>query len=125
MAGLDDVKRNLADWCAVAADRTAEAAKVTSRRYDKFAIGREVDKRLAELGGLVYDGLEAGREGLLSDPRVGELVSAVKGLVAEREAKDDEIAGIRQEHADRRRAAADGEVPAAPQSRVADPEFSD
>ena len=125
MAGLDDVKRNLADWCAVAADRTAEAAKVTSRRYDKFAIGREVDKRLAELGGLVYDGLEAGREGLLSDPRVGELVSAVKGLVAEREAKDDEIAGIRQEHADRRRAAADGEAPAAPQSRVADPEFSD
>ncbi len=125
MAGLDDVKRNLADWCAVAADRTAEAAKVTSRRYDKFAIGREVDKRLAELGGLVYDGLEAGREDLLSDARVGELVSAVKGLIAEREAKDDEIAGIRQEHADRRRAAADGEAPAAPQSRVADPEFSD
>lgn len=129
MAGLDDVKRNLAGWCAAAADRTAEAAKVTSKRYDKFAIGREIERRLADLGTFVYEGLEAGRTDLLEDPRAGELTGVIRDLMAEREAKEGEIDGIRREHAQRRRAAvADGgEDPGDPrsQSRAADPEFSD
>jgi hypothetical protein len=102
MSGIDDVKRGFADWCAVAAERTAEAAKVTSRRYDKFAIGREIERRQAELGALVYQGLTAGRADVLADPRVAELVAAVGELERERDLKEEEIAGIRQEYAGRR-----------------------
>lgn len=126
MAGIDDVKRNFTDWCAVAADRTAEAAKVTARKYDKFAIGREIDKRFAELGRFVYDGLSGGNPDLLEDPRVAELVAAVQALEAEREAKEGEIADIRQEHAGRRRGAgAEGDAGQGGESRGPDPEFSD
>ncbi len=102
MSGMDDVKRSFADWCAVAADKTAEAAKVTSRRYDKFAIGREIERRLAELGGLVCEGIRSGRQDVLADPRVGVIMAAVTDLERERDLKDEEIAGIRQEYAGRR-----------------------
>ena len=108
MSGLDDVKRGLADWCAVAGERAAEAAKVTSRRYDKFALGREIERRLAELGAVVHEGLQAGREDPLADPRVAELTAAVAALERERAAKDDEIAGIREDYAARRTGDAGG-----------------
>ena len=108
MSGFDDVKRSLADWCAVAAERTTEAAKVTSRRYDKFAIGREIERRLAELGGIVVEGLTTGRSDLLSDPRVAEIVAAVRDLEAERALKDEEIDGIRHEYDQRRQGTASG-----------------
>ena len=68
MAGFDDLKRNLADWCSVAADRASETAKVTSRRYDKFALGREIERKQAELGALVYRGIVAGQADILSGP---------------------------------------------------------
>ncbi len=102
MTGIDDVKRGFADWCSVAAERTAEAAKVTSRRVDKFAIGREIERRQAELGALVYQGLTTGRVGILEDPRVAGIVAEVTELERERDRKEDEIAGIRQEYAERR-----------------------
>lgn len=112
MSGLDEVKRGLADWCSVAAERAAEAAKVTSRRYDKFALGREIERRLAELGGVVYEGLSAGREEPLADPRVAPLVAAVAELERERAAKDSEIAGIREDYATRRGGEPGGGPPA-------------
>lgn len=102
MSGIDDVKRSFADWCAVAADRTAEAAKVTSRRYDKFALGRDIDRKLSELGAIVHQGLRTGRDDVLADPRIGRLSAEVAELEQERAAKDEEIAGIRHEHAERR-----------------------
>jgi hypothetical protein len=134
MSGMDDVKRSFADWCAVAADKTAEAAKVTSRRYDKFAIGREIERRLAELGGLVCEGLRAGREDILADPRVAAIMAAVTDLERERDQKDEEIAGIRQDYAGRRQQDAAWEAgdeggprtdPPAAQSGDRSPEFSD
>lgn len=102
MSGIDDVKRSLAEWCAVAAERTAEAAKVTSRRYDKFALGREIEKRYAELGALVHQGLKSGAGDVLGDPRVAVLCAEVDELEAERERKEEEISGIRREYAERR-----------------------
>lgn len=130
MSGMDEVKRSFADWCAVAAEKTAEAAKVTSRRYDKFAIGREIERRLAELGGLVYEGLRTGRGDVLGDPRVAAIMAAVADLERERDLKDEEIAGIRQEYAERRQPGSAGDdVPgvAQPGDESGDrrPEFSD
>ena len=127
MSGIDDVKRSFADWCAVAAERTSEAAKITSRRYDKFALGREIERRFADLGSIVYQGLTAGRSDVLGDPRVAELVAAVAELERERALKDEEIDGIRQEYAERRQPgqawppAADDRAPPSPAAGRADP----
>lgn len=108
MTGFDDLKRSLADWCSVAAERASETAKVTSRRYDKFALGREIERTQAELGALVYRGIISGQVDILSGPRVGELVAAVTALERERELKDDEIAGIRRDYDERRSAGTPG-----------------
>lgn len=110
MSGIDDVKRNLADWCAIAAERTAEAAKVTSRRYDRFALGREIERRYTELGALVHAGLNEGRQDVLADPRVAALRAEVEELERERRLKDEEIDDIRRQSA-RRREPADGSGP--------------
>jgi hypothetical protein len=99
MSGIDDVKRNLADWCAIAAERTAEAAKVTSRRYDRFALGREIERRYAALGALVHAGLNEGRQDVLGDPRVVALRAEVEELERERRLKDEEIDDIRRQSA--------------------------
>jgi len=102
MSGIDDVKRSLAEWCAVAAERTAEAAKVTSRRYDRFALGREIERRYAELGAFIHAGLDAGRQDVLADPRVAALRAEVQDLERERRQKEEEIDGIRRQYAQRR-----------------------
>ncbi len=102
MSGIDDVKRSFAEWCAVAAERTAEAAKVTSRRYDRFALGREIERRYAELGSIVHAGLNAGRQDVLGDPRVAALRAEVEDLERERRQKDEEIDEIRRQYAQRR-----------------------
>ena len=102
MSGIDDVKRSLAEWCSIAAERTAEAAKVTSRRYDRFAIGREIERRYAEIGALVHAGLNEGRTDVLPDPRVAALRAEVEDLERERRQKDEEIDDIRRQYAKRR-----------------------
>ncbi|MBK8165888.1 MAG: hypothetical protein IPK64_07980 [bacterium] len=109
MSGIDDVKRNLADWCAIAAERTTEAAKVTSRRYDRFALGREIERRYADLGALVHAGLNEGRLDVLDDPRVAALRAEVEDLEHERRQKEAEIDDIRRQSARRREPAAAAE----------------
>lgn len=101
MAGIDDVKRSLVDWCSVAAERAAETARVASRRYDQFALGREIERRYAELGSIVYAGVKAGRQDVLAEPRIAELVAVLTALERERALKEEEISGIRQESAGR------------------------
>lgn len=102
MSGIDDVKRSLAEWCAVAVERTAETAKVTSRRYDRFALGREIERRYAALGAFIHQGLSAGRQDVLADPRVADLRREVEDLERERRLKDEEIEEIRRQYAQRR-----------------------
>lgn len=101
MSGIDEMKRNLADWCAIAAERTSEVAKVTSRRYDRFALGREIERKYAELGALVHAGLNEGRQDVLADPRVAALRAEVEDLVRERRLKDQEIDDIQRQSARR------------------------
>lgn len=123
MSGIDDVKRSLAEWCSIAAERTAEAAKVTSRRYDRFAIGREIERRYAELGALVHAGLNEGRPDVLADPRVAALRAEVEDLERERRLKDEEIDDIRRQYAQRRDA--DEAPPPDPGPGSPDPEQGD
>lgn len=105
MSLWDEVKQNLSEWYTVAADKTSEVAKIQSRRYDKFGLSRDVERQFSELGSLVYNGLQEGREGVLDDPAVASLVARIRGLETELRLKDEEIERIRREHQARKGAA--------------------
>jgi len=106
MSLFDDVKNNLAEWYAVTSEKTSEVAKITTRRYDKFGISRDIERQFGELGSLVYNGLKADRPNLLDDDGVKALVERISGLETELHAKDEEIESIRREHGERRAEAA-------------------
>lgn len=111
MSLWDDAKKNLVEWYTVAADKTSEIAKIQSRRYDKFGISRDIERQFSELGSLVYNALQEGRDDVLADAEVSTLVERIRGLEADLRRKEEEIARIRREHADRKaeaRAAAAG-----------------
>ena len=65
MSMWDEVKKNLTEWYSVTSDKTSEVARITSLRYDKFGISRDIERQLSELGNIVYTGLKEGREDLL------------------------------------------------------------
>lgn len=106
MSIWDDAKRNLAEWYAVTADKTSELAKVTSRRYDKFGLSRDMERQFSELGSVVYLALQEGRQDVLESPEVAGLLSRISDLERELRRKEAEIEEIRREHAERKAAAA-------------------
>ena len=80
MTLFDDVKKNLMEWYTISSDKTAEVARITSRRYDKFGISRDIERQFGELGSLIYNGLKEERDDLMVDPAVQELLDRIKGL---------------------------------------------
>ena len=95
----DEVKKNLVDLYAVTSERTSELAKITSRRYDKFGISREIERQFSELGNLVYSSLKEGKTGILEDPALAALVKRVDELETELRLKDQQIEEIRKTYA--------------------------
>ena len=106
MSLFDDVKRNLGEWYALTTEKTSEVARVTTRRYDKFGISRDIERQFGELGSLIYNGLKADRPDLLDDDGVKALVERISGLETELGAKDVELESIHQEYVERKTEAA-------------------
>jgi len=106
MSLFDDVKKNLVEWYAVTSEKTSEVARVTTRRYDKFGISRDIERQFSELGSVIYNGLQNGRSDLLTDEGVVALVARISGLEKELAAKDEEIDDIHREFAGRKAEAA-------------------
>ncbi len=114
MTMWDDVKKNLLEWYSVTSDKTVEVARVTSLRYDKFGISRDIERQFSELGNLVYTALKEGRQDVLSDPGVAALMEKLDGLEQELKAKEEEIERIRRQHREkqhREKAATVDDVP--------------
>jgi hypothetical protein len=106
MSLFDDVKKNLIEWYTVTSEKTTEVAKVTTRKYDKFGISRDIERQFSELGSLVYNALKEGRTDVLDDEGVGNLVDRISRLETELRAKDEEIDRIRHEYAEKKAEAA-------------------
>ena len=104
MSLWDDVKKNVVDLYSVTSDKTTEITKVSSRRWDKFGISRDIERQFGELGNFIYTALKEGREGILEEPDVGVLMSRIEALENELRQKEAEITDIQDEHR-RRRAA--------------------
>lgn len=102
MSLFDDVKKNLAEWYTMTSEKTSEVARVTTRRYDKFGISRDIERQFGELGSLIYTGLKADRPNLLDDDGVKALIERISGLEGELGAKDEEIEAIRREYVERK-----------------------
>jgi len=99
MALWDEVKKNLVEWYTFTSDKTSEAARIGSRRWDKFGISRDIERQFSELGSLVYIGLKDGNEDVLESETVLELVTRIETLEEELSLKANEIDGIRAEYA--------------------------
>lgn len=106
MSLFDEVKKNLVEWYAVTSEKTTQVARMTSRRYDKFGISRDIERQFSELGSLIYNGLKAERTDVLDDTPVQALVQRISELEAELRAKDEEIEAIKRDKGRRRSAAA-------------------
>ncbi len=91
----DDFLKNAGAWYDSAAEKTGELARVGSRRYDIFGIGRDIERRYSEIGRLVHEGILQGRTDFGADPAVMDLVERIQKLEAELEAKRREIEAIR------------------------------
>ena len=107
MSLFDDVKKNLVEWYGISSEKTAEVAKVTTRRYDKVGISRDIERQFSELGSLIYNGLKENREDLQQDPAVLALVERIKGLEDELRLKNEEIERIQREYNEKRARAAE------------------
>ena len=106
MSLWDEVKKNVVDIYSVTTDKTAEMAKVGSRRWDKFGISRDIERQFSELGNLVYTGLQEGREEILDDPAVAVLMTRIGALELELNKKEEEIEDIHREHQEKKKAEA-------------------
>ncbi len=99
MALWEDVKKNLVEWYTITSDKTTEAARIGSRRWDKFGISRDIERQFSELGSLIYVGLKEGKEDILVGEPVVELVRRIENLEEELSAKGQEIDDIKAEYA--------------------------
>lgn len=106
MSLWDEVKKNVVDIYSVTTDKTAEMAKVGSRRWDKFGISRDIERQFSELGNLVYTGLQEGREEILADPAVAVLMTRIGALELELNQKEEEIEEIHRTHQEKKKAEA-------------------
>lgn len=109
MSLWNDVKKNLGDLYSVTSEKSTEIARITSRRYDKFGIRREIERQFGELGNFVYQGLKEGREDLLADPVAKQLIERIERLETELLVKDEEIETIRREAAEKQEAEQEAE----------------
>lgn len=122
MSLFDDVKKNLVEWYSISSEKTAEVARVTTRRYDKFGISRDIERQFSELGSLVFNGIKENRQDLMLDSGVLALVERIKGLETELLLKSEEIDNIQQEYAERRARPAEPPVAAeAPETIINQP----
>lgn len=101
MSIMDQVKKNLREWYALAADRTGDMAKISVRMYDKYGISREIERQLSELGSYVYHAFEEGRTDFAGDTEFQAAFDRIKGLERDLEAKMEEVEEIKRQREQR------------------------
>lgn len=99
MALWDEVKSNLVEWYSVTSDKTVEAARIGSRRWDKFGISRDIERQFSELGSLIYVSMKEDDSAVLESEAVLEVIKRIEILEEELTTKGEEIDGIRAEYA--------------------------
>jgi hypothetical protein len=68
MSLWDQVRANMSDCYAVAADKTEEMARIGVRKYDKFTISRDIERAFTDLGSHVFASVREGRDSVRSAP---------------------------------------------------------
>lgn len=95
MSLWEQVRANMSDWYAVAADKTEEMARIGVRKYDKFTISRDIERAFTDLGSHVYASVREGRTDFAHDVAVHDAVERLRTLELQLEQKEREIAVIR------------------------------
>lgn len=108
MPGLwDGIKRSLSDWFSKAeekadglakeaVDRVEEIAKVGKIKLDILQIKREVEKRFAELGGIVYQLIvDEGIKNVENNEKIKSVIEEIKRLEEKLRNKEEEYKRIK------------------------------
>ncbi|MHB8079022.1 MAG: hypothetical protein ACYDIE_07190 [Candidatus Krumholzibacteriia bacterium] len=95
MSLWDEVRANMSEWYAVAADKTEEMARIGVRKYDKFTISRDIERVFTDLGSHVYAAVREGRTDFTHDVTVHDAVERLRALELQLAQKEREIAAIR------------------------------
>jgi len=91
----DQVRSNMTEWYAIAADKTGEMARVGVRKYDQFALAREMERSFQDLGRHVVALIRAGAPEIAADERVLALCERIRILEDQLAQKEREIQAIR------------------------------
>ncbi len=95
MSLWEQVRANMSDWYAVAADKTEEMARIGVRKYDKFTISRDIERAFTDLGSHVYSSVREGLTDFAHDVAVHDAVERLRTLELQLDQKEREIAVIR------------------------------
>ena len=96
----EKVKKNLVDWYGTAYDKTDELAKIGKKKIEMAGVNRAIEKHMSELGGRVYDLIQAqGHRGnkTADDETVQRLVDEISELEEQLKQKEEEIEEIKGE----------------------------
>ncbi len=99
----EKVKKNLVEWYDVAYEKTDELARVGKKKIEMAGINRTIERHLSELGGRVYELIEAQQQqtGIAQDEKVMDLIEEIKRLEEQLHQKEEEIERIREEKKDK------------------------
>jgi hypothetical protein len=93
----DKIKQSLIDSASVAAEKAEYLGKIGRARLDIAETRHAIRDRFADLGGLVYEGLQGGEAELAEKEDVKALMSTISGLEGELKTREEALALLRAE----------------------------
>lgn len=100
----EKVRKNLVEWYDAAYEKTDELARIGKKKIEMAGINRTIEKHLSELGGRVYELIEAQQRqtGIAQDEKVMMLIEEIKRLEEQLHQKEEEIERIKEEKKEKR-----------------------
>lgn len=93
----ENIKKGVADFYTVAAEKTDELAKVGARKLDIVGVRRNIGHEMADLGGRVYHMIvEEKKEDLANDPEILQHIESIRRLEVFLKEKEKEIEDIKK-----------------------------
>ncbi len=95
---FDDIRDGIKEGIALVADKADEYTKIGKLQVEILGVQRNIDKLFSELGGRTYEILkEDDNKPVADDDEVKRLISELKVLEGQLNAKKEEIASVKAE----------------------------
>jgi len=96
MTLLNRLKKGLIDGFQVASDITSEYTKIGRIKIDLLGVKKEIEEKMLELGGRIYDNFIRMNKNIISDDtQVMEIIDQIKKLEEELQRYENELKKIK------------------------------